>query len=254
MEFIPKDLSTLYQSPTVKPTPSISLVRLYAYQLLRSLGYIHSLGIAHRDIKPQNLLVSPVTHVLKICDFGSAKRLVQGEHNIAYICSRFYRAPELLFGAIHYTTAIDVWSAGCVIAELLLGKPLFPGKNNVDQLFEIIKVLGTPTKTQISAMNPSFNKNQNFSSIPTKSWSKVFPSSVPSSALDLLNKMMVYSPSERIDPFEALAHPFFDKLRTNKAQALYEKGIPDLFNFTEAEVKRAKELGILQKLTEIKQI
>lgn len=76
------------------------------YQLFRSLAYIHSLGICHRDIKPQNLLLDPETAVLKLCDFGSAKQLLQGEPNVSYICSRYYRAPELIFGAINYTTRI----------------------------------------------------------------------------------------------------------------------------------------------------
>jgi glycogen synthase kinase 3 beta len=93
-----------------------------------------------RDIKPHNLLVDPVRHVLKLCDFGSAKAFVKGEPNVAYICSRFYRAPELIFGSTDYNTAIDVWSFGCVFAELLIGAPLFPGSSGVDQLVEIIKV------------------------------------------------------------------------------------------------------------------
>lgn len=80
--------------------------QLYMYQLFRSLAYIHSLGICHRDIKPQNLLLDPETAVLKLCDFGSAKQLLQGEPNVSYICSRYYRAPELIFGAINYTTKI----------------------------------------------------------------------------------------------------------------------------------------------------
>ena len=97
------------------------MVKLYAYQSFRALSYIHSLGYCHRDIKPQNLLVNPESHTLKICDFGSAKRLIRGEVNVSYICSRYYRAPELIFGATDYTTAIDVWSVGCVVAELLVG-------------------------------------------------------------------------------------------------------------------------------------
>jgi glycogen synthase kinase 3 beta len=80
--------------------------QLYMYQLFRSLAYIHSLGICHRDIKPQNLLLDPETGVLKLCDFGSAKHLVKAEPNVSYICSRYYRAPELIFGAIDYTTKI----------------------------------------------------------------------------------------------------------------------------------------------------
>jgi glycogen synthase kinase 3 beta len=134
------------------------LVKLYAYQMFRSLAYIHAMGICHRDIKPQNLLVDPSTHILKLCDFGSAKRLIKGEPNVSYICSRYYRAPELIFGCTDYTPAIDVWSVGCVIAELLLGQPLFPGESGVDQLVEIIKVLGTPTREQIQAMNPNYTE------------------------------------------------------------------------------------------------
>lgn len=82
------------------------ILQLYMYQLFRSLAYIHSLGICHRDIKPQNLLLNPETGVLKLCDFGSAKTLIKGEPNVSYICSRYYRAPELIFGAIDYTTKI----------------------------------------------------------------------------------------------------------------------------------------------------
>lgn len=85
-----------------------------------------------------------MTHQLKLCDFGSAKKIVKGEKNVSYISSRYYRAPELIFGATEYTSAIDMWSAGCVFAELLLGNPLFAGESGVDQLVEIIKILGTP--------------------------------------------------------------------------------------------------------------
>ena len=119
----------------------ILFVKLYAFQILRSLAYIHVLGICHRDIKPQNLLIDSITHILKLCDFGSAKKLIKGEPNVSYICSRYYRAPELIFGSSDYSTQIDVWSTGCVIAEFLLGQPLFPGDSGVDQLVEIIKVL-----------------------------------------------------------------------------------------------------------------
>ena len=90
----------------MKTTMPILEVKLYIYQLFRSLAYIHSQGICHRDIKPQNLLLDPSTGVLKLCDFGSAKILVENEPNVSYICSRYYRAPELIFGATNYTTKI----------------------------------------------------------------------------------------------------------------------------------------------------
>lgn len=86
----------------------------------------------------------------------SAKILVPGEPNVSYICSRYYRAPELIFGATNYTLSIDVWSTGCVMAELILGQPFFPGESGIDQLVEIIKILGTPSKEQIAAMNASY--------------------------------------------------------------------------------------------------
>ena len=81
---------------------------------------------------------------------------MKGEPNVAYICSRFYRAPELIFGSTDYSTMIDVWSQGCVFAELLIGTPIFPGSSGVDQLVEIIKVLGTPTKEELKSMNPNY--------------------------------------------------------------------------------------------------
>lgn len=133
MDYIPETVYRVlkHYNKMKQPVP-VLLVKLYAYQTYRALAYIHALGICHRDIKPQNLLVDPSNHVLKLCDFGSAKRVVKGEVNVSYICSRYYRAPELIFGATDYTPAIDVWSAGCVIAELLLGQPLFPGESGVD--------------------------------------------------------------------------------------------------------------------------
>jgi serine/threonine protein kinase len=141
LEYVPETVYSISrQHQKSKIALPLIYVKLYLYQLSRALSHIHALGICHRDIKPQNLLVDPANQQLKLCDFGSAKALVRGEPNVSYICSRYYRAPELIFGSTDYSTAIDVWSQGCVGAELLLGQPLFPGDSGVDQLVEIIKV------------------------------------------------------------------------------------------------------------------
>ncbi|KAJ2643563.1 glycogen synthase kinase 3, partial [Coemansia sp. RSA 1285] len=157
LDYVPETIYRVTRQYTkAKQYVPLLYVKLFMYQLFRSLNYIHSLGICHRDIKPQNLLVNSSTGVLKLCDFGSAKVLLAGEPNVSYICSRYYRAPELIFDAKNYTGKIDIWSAGCVMAELMLGQPLFPGESGIDQLVEIIKVLGTPTKEQIRTMNPNY--------------------------------------------------------------------------------------------------
>ena len=183
------------------------------YQLCRSLAYLHATGICHRDIKPQNLLVDPRTHILKLCDFGSAKALIPGEPSVAYICSRYYRAPELIFGATDYTTAIDIWSAGCVAGELLLGHPLFPGNTGVDQLVEIIKTLGTPRPDEVIAMNPAYTDFK-FPQVKPYPWDRFFrPARAPPEALALISDMLQYVPAKRLTAIEAVAHPFFDELR-----------------------------------------
>nr|XP_048684113.1 glycogen synthase kinase-3 alpha isoform X3 [Caretta caretta] len=177
LDFVPETVYRVARHFTkAKQTIPVIYVKVYMYQLFRSLAYIHSQGVCHRDIKPQNLLVDPDTAVLKLCDFGSAKQLVQGEPNVSYICSRYYRAPELIFGATDYTSNIDIWSAGCVLAELLLGQPIFPGDSGVDQLVEIIKVLGTPTREQIREMNPNYTEFK-FPQIKAHPWLKNWPSS-----------------------------------------------------------------------------
>ncbi|PBC33985.1 glycogen synthase kinase-3 beta-like isoform X8 [Apis cerana] len=229
-----------------KQTIPINFIKLYMYQLFRSLAYIHSLGICHRDIKPQNLLLDPESGVLKLCDFGSAKHLVKGEPNVSYICSRYYRAPELIFGAIDYTTKIDVWSAGCVVAELLLGQPIFPGDSGVDQLVEIIKVLGTPTRDQIREMNPNYTEFK-FPQIKAHPWQKVFRARTPPEAMELVAGLLEYTPSGRITPLEACAHPFFDELREQGTRLPNGRELPPLFNFTEYELRIQPSLNSILK-------
>ncbi|KAL7129845.1 hypothetical protein ABFS83_13G094900 [Erythranthe nasuta] len=232
MEYVPETMfRVLKHCSNMKQRMPLIYVKLYTYQILRGLAYMHSVaGVCHRDLKPQNVLVDPVTHQVKICDFGSAKVLVRGEANISYICSRFYRAPELIFGATEYTTSIDIWSAGCVLAELLLGQPLFPGENAVDQLVEIIKVLGTPTREEIRCMNPNYTDFR-FPQIKAHPWHKVFQKLMPPEAIDLASRLLQYSPNLRLSALDACSHPFFDELREPNARLPNGRPLPPLFNF-----------------------
>jgi glycogen synthase kinase 3 beta len=247
MDYIQDTLSkvTRYYSKSKTQMP-VLLVKLYSYQMMRSLAYIHSIGICHRDIKPQNVLVDPSSHILKMCDFGSAKKLIKGEPNVSYICSRYYRAPELIFGATEYNTSIDIWSTGCVIAELVLGQPIFPGESAVDQIVEIIKILGTPNKNQIIAMNPEYNEFR-FPIIKAYPWPKVFKNKpMPDEFYDFLGKILIYEPHLRLRPLRAIAHPFFDELRDKNTLLPDGKNLPELFNFTPEEIRTDPE--IIEKL------
>ncbi|KAH0983060.1 hypothetical protein GBA52_010237 [Prunus armeniaca] len=232
MEYVPETMyRVLKHYSSMNQRMPLIYVKLYTYQIFRGLAYIHAVpGVCHRDVKPQNLLVDPLTHQVKLCDFGSAKVLVKGEANISYICSRYYRAPELIFGATEYTTSIDIWSAGCVLAELLLGQPLFPGENAVDQLVEIIKVLGTPTREEIRCMNPNYTDFR-FPQIKAHPWHKVFHKRMPPEAIDLASRLLQYSPSLRCTALEACTHPFFDELREPNARLPNGRPLPPLFNF-----------------------
>ena len=216
-DYLPQTLSRIlsinYQS---RKQLDPFIAKLYAYQMLLSIKYIHSIGITHRDIKPQNILVDQKTNIIKLCDFGSAKKLVQGQKSLAYICSRYYRAPELIFGSTNYNSQIDVWSMGCVIAELVLGRPLFPGDTPSDQLVEIIKILGTPTKDDIISMNPQFEE-QKFPPIKPTPWEKVFKNrKIPENFVDLISKLLVYNPKVRLNAEKALEHIYFDEIRNIK--------------------------------------
>lgn len=241
LEFVSETVYSINRRHQKHSTPLPLLhVKLYLYQLSRALAHIHTLGICHRDIKPQNLLVNPTTQELKLCDFGSAKTLVQGEPNVSYICSRYYRAPELIFGSTDYTTAIDIWSQGCVGAELLLGQPLFPGDSGVDQLVEIIKVLGTPTKDEIRSMNSNYMEFK-FPQIKSCQWKKIFRNKTPEDAMDFIAATLAYTPANRLKPLEGCTHRFFDELRDPATKLSTGNPLPPLFNFSQYELSIPSE-------------
>lgn len=207
-------------------------VRLYTYQLLRAIAYAHSHGIMHCDVKPQNLLIDGATKTLKVCDWGTAKRVDYRETSASYVCSRYYRAPELCIGSTHYGYAVDTWSCGCVYSEMILGQPLFPGRDGTNQFMEIIKILGTPSPEELKAMNHYYPEYEFTPKVAPYKWSTVFRGFVTDAASDLAGLMLCYDPGKRIKPLQALCHRFFHELR--KAEC------PDfpstLFEFGEDEL------------------
>lgn len=240
MGFVPENLHYAIRTHAkARRLIPFTYTKVYMYQIARSLAYIHSMGVCHRDIKPQNLLYCPQRHVVKLCDFGSAKILVANQPNVSYICSRYYRAPELVFEATEYTTAIDTWSMGCVFAEMLLGEPLFPGESGVDQMFQIINLLGTPSSAEIKAMSPNCQPLRLPDIEPTPLATKL--GRCPALAIDILSKILRYEPTKRVDPFACLAHPYFDELRQTGFTLPNKTRLPDLFNFTEAELKQMRD-------------
>jgi glycogen synthase kinase 3 alpha len=213
MEFVPETIHKLLKAYG-KSRQQVPIVeaKLFIHQLCRGLAYLHASGVCHRDIKPQNLLICPRSRALKLCDFGSAKRLLPNEANVSYICSRYYRAPELIFGAVNYGFSLDNWSMGCVMAELLLGVPAFQGENGVDQLVQIIKILGAPSVDHLLAMNPNYTEFR-FPQIKPISWQKLLSDRDIDGASGLLESILQYDPKARLSSAEILRHKWFNEIR-----------------------------------------
>jgi len=187
----------------------------FLYQILRGLKYIHSANVLHRDLKPSNLLLN-TTCDLKICDFGLA-RVSDPDHDhtgflTEYVATRWYRAPEIMVNSKGYSQSIDIWSVGCILAEMLSNRPLFPGKHYLDQLNHILGVLGSPTTSDLqSIMNDKARCY--LASLPFKPkipLNKIFPTADPL-ALDLLDKMLTFNPSTRIGVNACLQHPYLEQ-------------------------------------------
>lgn len=217
-------------------------IKCYMYQIFKGLNYMHNFAnVTHRDIKPQNILVNPETFELKICDLGSAKQLKPNEPNVSYICSRYYRAPELIFGSRNYTSGIDIWSTACVFAELTLNKPLFRAESNIDQLVEIIKLLGTPTKNDIMEMNPHYIDHK-FPMIKSTPFNIAFIKKInDENIISILQDLLKYNPKERLTPLQCLQHSYFDELRLNRDKI----SNLNLFAFNDNEFKHLNDVELV---------
>jgi len=212
MEHMPTSLDKfLSYSHSIKQPLNIELIREIAFQIFMGLKHIHSLGIMHRDIKPENILMNPVKNEIKLCDFGSAKFVQKHGMSSSNVGSRFFQAPELLLGCCYYDFSIDIWAAGCVIAQMLLDDlVLFQGNNDIDQIKEIIKVIGPPSEEEQNSFVHPISFPKEIAQISTLEL--VLPKKTDSDLLCLLQSIFVYNPQRRPTAEQCLENPFFNKI------------------------------------------
>lgn len=198
------------------------------YQILRALKHIHSANVLHRDLKPSNILLNGNCD-LKICDFGLARVNPDEQKNLtAYVATRWYRAPEIMLSWRDYTRAVDMWSVGCILAEIAGRKPLFPGNNFLDQLHLVTDVIGTPSESEIESITNERARGyvrRYLLDKPRKRFSDLLPG-VSNELYDLLEKMLVFDPKKRITVEMALQHPYLASLHDPEDEPL----CPEAFN------------------------
>ncbi|XP_029937913.1 MAPK/MAK/MRK overlapping kinase isoform X2 [Myripristis murdjan] len=197
------------------PLPDTT-VRLYMYQLCKSLAHMHRCGIFHRDVKPENILIKQ--DVLKLGDFGSCRSVYSKPPHTEYISTRWYRAPECLLTDGYYSLKMDIWSAGCVFFEIISLNPLFPGTNELDQVSKIHDVLGTPDRSLLQKFKQSRAMRFDFPPKRGSGISRLIPN-CPAPALSLLYQMLAYDPDERITAEAALHHTYFREIRLAEKRA-----------------------------------
>ncbi|KAL5019856.1 hypothetical protein ScPMuIL_002748 [Solemya velum] len=204
-------------------------VHFLVYQILRALKYVHSAGIIHRDLKPSNIAVNANCE-LKLLDFGLARQTE--ESMTGYVATRWYRAPEIMLNWMHYNKAVDIWSVGCIMAEMIIGEPLFPALRHIEHLKMILVLVGTPGPEFMQKIE-SVDARRYIESLPKETkreFKEVFPNA-SDHAIDLLKKMLTIDPDVRISATDALAHPYMEFLSDPSDEPtceLYDQSFEDL--------------------------
>ena len=192
---------------------SADQVRSYVYQMVSGIAFCHSHRIVHRDLKPQNLLIDK-EGLLKLADFGLARAFGIPVRTYTHeVVTLWYRAPEILLGCKHYVPAVDIWSIGCIFAELASLSPLFPGDSEIDELFRIFRILGTPNEEKWSGVSQLPDWKADFPCWKGVSLATVVPQ-LDADGIDLLERMLEFDPAKRISAKKALEHPYFDSIRS----------------------------------------
>ncbi|KAH0793849.1 CMGC family protein kinase [Histomonas meleagridis] len=189
--------------------------RYIFWQLCCALKYIHSAGIIHRDLKPSNMLINSDASI-KVCDFGLSRAInspTENDNLTDYIATRWYRSPEILLGSGKYGIGLDMWAAGCILAELIGGRPLFPGASTMDQLERIVSYTGPPSQSDIESIQSPITQTMLSNlmySRPKLVLEEKLPNACPE-ALDLIKKLLEFNQYKRPNAEECLAHPYLER-------------------------------------------
>ncbi|CAI8036133.1 Cyclin-dependent kinase 2 [Geodia barretti] len=209
-EYLDYDLKKFMdRTPNIEPEH----VKAYIYQVLDGIAFCHSHRVLHRDLKPQNLLIN-TTGVVKLADFGLARAFGVPVRTYTHeVVTLWYRSPELLFGSQYYNTPVDIWSIGCIFAEMLCRRPLFPGDSEIDQLFRIFRTLGTPDDRLWPGVSLLPDYKNTFPKWPRRNLQPVVKTADPL-AVDLLEQMLIYEPAKRTSAMNSLTHPYFKDVQS----------------------------------------
>ncbi|KAJ7282110.1 kinase-like domain-containing protein [Mycena rebaudengoi] len=208
-EYLEMDLKRFMENANKDNSMSPALVKKFTYQLNLGLVYCHSRRILHRDLKPQNLLIDKQNN-LKLCDFGLARAFGLPMRTYTHeVVTLWYRAPEVLLGSRHYATGIDMWSVGCIFAEMAMrGQPLFPGDSEIDQIFKIFRILGTPNEENWPGVQGLSDYKTTFPQWSSQELTRVVPA-LDTDGIELLQSTLTYNPAKRISAKRALLHSYF---------------------------------------------
>jgi len=240
-EYMETDLHAVIRANILEETHKQYIM----YQAFRALMFLHSAGLVHRDMKPANLLLNSEC-LMKVADFGLARSLSQlaaatpeatPDNMTDYVATRWYRAPEILVGSSKYGTAVDLWSLGCIFGEMLGGRPVFSGNSTLNQIEKIVERIGMPSTAEIEAMRSEYATamidsltttvseagKQSALLEPSARWRALYPAEQASDdAIDLLNQLLCYQPSGRIQPRDGMKHNFCNQFYDAESEILWD--------------------------------